>query len=213
MINYTKRYVNIVSLIITIIINCCINNCSQILKKFDHNPNSIFNLLKTNIVKVEMQDDNIKEETKEENKSPLINTNKTEEEKSIIQKNWYLNIPIISLEAEISEGTTEKVMDKYIGHFEETMTKNGNIGLAAHNRGYPVNYFSNLKKLKEGDEIFYKYYEFEQTYIVEKNTIIKDTDWSWLQDDKTNKLTLITCVENEPEYRRCVQAIQKQKEE
>ena len=104
-------------------------------------------------------------------------------------------------------------MNKYIGHFEETSTKNGNIGLAAHNRGYTVNYFSNLKKLKEGDEIFYKYYEFEQTYIVEKNIIIKDTDWSYLKDDKINKLTLITCVENEPEYRRCVQAIQKQKEE
>lgn len=221
MINYTKRYVNIVSLIITIIINYCINNCSQILKNLNYNPNSIFNLLKTNIVKVEIQDDNIKERTEDENIeqnekeniSPLIKTNKTEEEKSIIQKNWSLNIPTISLEAEIFEGTTEKVMNKYIGHFEETSTKNGNIGLAAHNRGYTVNYFSNLKKLKEGDEIFYKYYEFEQTYIVEKNIIIKDTDWSYLKDDKINKLTLITCVENEPEYRRCVQAIQKQKEE
>ena len=39
-------------------------------------------------------------------------------------------------------------------------------------------------------------------------TIIKDTDWSYLQETKENKLTLITCVENEPKYRRCIQAIE-----
>lgn len=105
-------------------------------------------------------------------------------------------------------------MDKYVGHFEETSKTTGNIGLAAHNRGYKVNYFANIKKLKEGDEIIYKYYDFERKYIVAKNIIIKDTDWSELQDTKDlenteDKITLITCVENEPEYRRCIQGIYK----
>ena len=99
-------------------------------------------------------------------------------------------------------------MNKYIGHFEETPKVEGNIGLAAHNRGYENNYFSDLKKLKVGDEIIYKYNQMQIKYIVNKNVIIKDTDWRYLENTEENTITLITCVENEPEFRRCVQAIQ-----
>ena len=67
-------------------------------------------------------------------------------------KSWYIEIPVISLNAEIAEGTTKEVMDDYIGHFEETEELEGNIGLAAHNRGYKNNYFAKIKTLKEGDE-------------------------------------------------------------
>ena len=101
-------------------------------------------------------------------------------------------------------------MNKYIGHFEETATKDGNIGLAAHNRGYEVNYFSQIKYLQEGDEIIYKYYDFEKIYTVVENKIIKDTDWKDLEETEENRITLITCVENEPEYRRCIQGIEKE---
>ena len=101
-------------------------------------------------------------------------------------------------------------MDKFVGHFEETTKTSGNVGLAAHNRGYPVNYFADIKKLKEGDEIIYKYFEFEKTYLVTENKIIEDIDWEPLENTKENKITLITCVENEPEYRRCIQAIEKE---
>ena len=100
-------------------------------------------------------------------------------------------------------------MDEFVGHFEETAKINGNIGLAAHNRGYKVNYFSNLKKVKEDDEIIYQYQDYKKTYVVTKNVVIKDIDWSYLQNTKENKITLITCIENEPNYRRCVQGIEK----
>ena len=90
----------------------------------------------------------------------------------------------------------------------ETVKRNGNIGLAAHNRGYKVNYFQNLKKLKEGDEIIYKYKEFEKRYVVKTLKIISDEDWSLLENTEDNRITLITCVENEPQYRRAVQAIE-----
>lgn len=119
---------------------------------------------------------------------------------------WKLEIPTISLCAKISEGTTAKVMDKYIGHFIETSKDNGNVGLAAHNRGYKVNYFSNLKKLEKGDLVIYTYKGKVQKYIVTSKEIIKDTDWSKLENSIVNKLTMITCVENKPEYRLCVQA-------
>lgn len=101
-------------------------------------------------------------------------------------------------------------MDKYVGHFEESSKWFGNIGLIAHNRGYEKNYFANIKNLKEGDKILYYYEKNTMEYIVEKNIIIKDTDWSHLENTEDNKITLITCVENEPSYRRCIQGIQKE---
>ena len=51
------------------------------------------------------------------------------------------------------------------------------------------------------------------TYIIDTIEIIRSTDWSYLEKyDDENRITLITCVENEPQYRRCVQAVEKGKE-
>lgn len=119
---------------------------------------------------------------------------------------WFLEIPKINLKAEISEGTTPEILNKYIGHFIETPKENGNIVLAAHNRGYRVNYFERLKELEIGDEIIYSYNGKSLKYIVDLKTIIKDTQIEVLENTKDNILTLITCVENEPEYRRCIKA-------
>ena len=44
--------------------------------------------------------------------------------------------------------------------------------------------------------------------MIQTITVIKDTDWSYLTETANNRITLITCVENEPEYRRCVQTIE-----
>ena len=89
--------------------------------------------------------------------------NTTETQLSKIEKDnqiWKIEIPKINLDAEISEGTDRETLNEYVGHFEETQVEEGNIGLAAHNRGYAVNYFQNLKNLREGDTnitIFKKY--------------------------------------------------------
>ncbi len=125
---------------------------------------------------------------------------------------WQIEIPTIALVANIEEGTDKEILNQYVGHFTTTQKEIGNIGLAAHNRGYEVNYFQDLKLLKKGDEIKYKYNEFEKVYEVEKCRIIKDTEWEYLENTEDNRLTLITCVENQPEYRRCVQAVEKKEE-
>ena len=134
--------------------------------------------------------------------------NKIEEDNILNQ--WKLEIPKINLSANIQEGTSMQVMNKNIGHFIETSKENGNIGLAAHNRGYKVNYFKNLKKLKKGDLVIYTYKGKSKSYIVNSSEIIKDTDWSKLNKSSVDKLTMITCVENRPDYRLCVQAISKE---
>jgi sortase (surface protein transpeptidase) len=77
--------------------------------------------------------------------------------KQDIEYDWYIEIPKIELIAEISEGTDQDILNKYVGHFEETSKLSGNVGLAAHNRGYKVNYFSRIKELEFNDEIFYYY--------------------------------------------------------
>lgn len=125
-----------------------------------------------------------------------------------IREDWYLEIPNINLKASIEEGTTNEILEEFIGHFEESKKWIGNVCLAAHNRGYENSYFSEIKTLKEGDKILYNYQDSSREYVVEKNYIIKNTDLSCLEDTEDNILTLITCVENEPNYRRCVKAIE-----
>lgn len=126
----------------------------------------------------------------------------------VANNEWKIEIPKIELIADISNGTDEKTLNKYVGHFDETVLINGNVGLAAHNRGYKVNYFKNLKKLEIGDMIYYTYLGDKKEYTVDKIKIIKDTNWEPLENTKENRITLITCVENEPEYRLCVQGIE-----
>ena len=138
----------------------------------------------------------------------ICNIKQNMEKLEFTNENWTLEIPKIDLKANINFGTTEEVMNEFIGHFDTTEVWTGNIGLAAHNRGYPVNYFGRLKELQIGDEIKYTTIYGKKTYKVAVSTIIEDTDWSYLQETKENKLTLITCVENQPKYRRCIQAIE-----
>lgn len=123
-------------------------------------------------------------------------------------KKWKLEIPKINLYANISEGTDNNVLQNYIGHFRQTSKWNGNIGLAAHNRGYKNNYFKELKQLEYGDKINYFYNYKEKHFKVEKKKIILNTDWSSLSRKDDNKLTLITCIENKPQYRLCVEAVE-----
>ena len=207
---YTTKYVSIVSLILTIIVFLIINSIYFCAK----NP-SIFQLGFQDTVKVEFNDNSTLNSTNDVNNTNSLNDKNTndlnnntlnEKKDNTIQSSWYLKIPRIFLEAEISEGTSTDVMNKYIGHFEDTSKTTGNVCLAAHNRGYPVNYFQNLKLLKRGDKIQYKYQNFEKQYVVVDNFIIRDTDWSCMEKTEDNMITLITCVENEPEYRRCVRA-------
>ena len=125
---------------------------------------------------------------------------------------WQIQIPKISLNAIIAEGTSKEILNQYVGHFEQTSKEQGNVGLAAHNRGYKVNYFKDLKLLKQGDEIIYTHNQFVKTYEVQRNRIIRDIEWEFLEQTEENRLTLITCVENQPEFRRCIQAIEKEEE-
>lgn len=125
-----------------------------------------------------------------------------------VNNEWRLVIPKINLDAVVELGTSEEILNRSIGNFEETSNFDGNVGLAAHNRGYSVNYFENIKELEVGDEIDYWYHGSLRKYKVVEKNIIKENNWSYLEKTEDNRITLITCVENEPEYRRCIQGIE-----
>ena len=143
------------------------------------------------------------------NEKLIENRDNINENQEVMNNVWKIQIPSIGLIADISNGTDKETLNKYVGHFIETPIEEGNVALAGHNRGYDVNYFSRLKELREGDEIIYIHNEINRIYKVTKNKIIKDTDIEVLENTEENILTLITCVENEPNYRRCVQAEEK----
>lgn len=196
MFKFSSIYINILSFFISIVIFIFIQ---IFFSNYD-------TFLYKSSLKAGFEVENVIQETKEQ----VNNTNETVKEKITEDVNtWCLEIPKINLKANISEGTTKEVMEDYIGHFEETTKENGNVGLAAHNRGYKNNYFQKIKELKEGDSIFYTYKGETKEYLVTKHVIIKDTDWTYLEDTEKNTITLITCVENEPEYRRCIQGEEK----
>lgn len=119
--------------------------------------------------------------------------------------NWRIKIPKINLDAPILEGTEKEILRKAVGHFITTPLVNGNVCLAAHNRGYKYNYFQEIKKLEIGDIITYESKYGIKKYEVISNKIIRETDLSAIENTKENRITLITCEENKREYRRCIQ--------
>ena len=140
----------------------------------------------------------------------LESSMQTSETTSYSSYPWRIEIPKIQLNAPIYEGTDAETLRKGVGHFEDTSIWEGNICLAAHNRGYKYNYFQDIVLLEVGDEIIYQTPKGKKTYVVQENKKIKETNVSYIQRTKENKLTLITCEKNEKEYRRCVQAVQKE---
>ena len=65
-----------------------------------------------------------------------------------------------------------------------------------------------IKILNDEINLLYKQGYETKKYVVNNITIIQDTDWSYLQDTEKNTITLITCVENKPTQRRCIQGIE-----
>ena len=119
-----------------------------------------------------------------------------------------LKIEKINLNGTVKEGSTNEILKDYIGHIEETAKYDGNVGLAAHNRGNKYSYFARINELEPGDEIIYTTKYGERKYIVDTKKEILETDWSKLEGTSDNRLTLITCIKNKVNQRLCVQAVQ-----
>ncbi len=125
-----------------------------------------------------------------------------EQEQGVIA---YLTIPSISLtNAPVKEGTDMETLNNYLGHFTDSAYLEGNVAIAGHNRGYEKNYFENLDKVKQGDEITYQTKYQTKKYKVSEIKTIKDKDVYVIENTPENKITLITCVKNKGSLRLCI---------
>lgn len=209
---YTRKYIDVITLAIVALIFILMNiyhlkNQSNIQKIMEHEnilqvaeeaPKEENNQINT------FSNNNLKDEYFVEENTDAIAVEAVP--KDSFPEDWYIEIPRIDLIAKIHQGTDEETLNKYVGHFEESPVLKGNICLAAHNRGYDVNYFEKLKTLQVNDIIIYQYGDKQKIYVVTNMIVIKEDDWSYIKNESKNQLTLITCIENEPTYRLCVQA-------
>lgn len=199
MFNYSKRNIVALSIIICIIVYICININLFYIQKNLSSKNIETQTLVLTISKLNPIEENINDVTNQiQNKEENVNI--------YLSNNWRILIPKINLNAPILEKTTYENMRRGVTHFETSPKWDGNVCLAAHNRGYKYNYFAQIHTLEKGDIIIYKNENNERKYEVVLNTKIEETDWSHLQNTKENIITLITCVKDMPEYRTCIQA-------
>lgn len=117
----------------------------------------------------------------------------------------YITIEELEIEkAPIADGTDNKTIGKYVGHFENSSYLEGNVCLCSHNRGNKAAFFENLKDIKKGMKIEYTTKYETKTYIVNEIKEIEETNLSVLEPTKDNRITLITCIANQREKRLCV---------
>jgi len=116
-----------------------------------------------------------------------------------------LSIPKLNVTVIVYEEENLDNLAKGAGHFKSTSCWEGNVGFAAHNRGQ-VGYFGQIHTLLNGDKIVYTTKLGTRTYEVYFVGQINETDYSKLGRTDENIVTLITCVNDRPELRWCVQA-------
>ena len=118
-----------------------------------------------------------------------------------------LKIPTLGINMKVWEGETNSSMSKGLGHYSSTSAWNGNIAVCGHNRGAKYT-IGEIKNLEIGDKITYTTIYGTRTYSVSLVEIISASDWSYLQSTADNRITITTCLANQPSKRACVQAVQ-----
>jgi sortase A len=102
-----------------------------------------------------------------------------------------LRIPGIGLEVAVLPGTDEFVLNRAVGHIDDTALPGteGNAGIAGHRDGF----FRGLKDVAPGDLIELETLDGRQAYHVERTWIVDPEDVSVLDPTPGRALTLVTC--------------------
>jgi sortase A len=102
-----------------------------------------------------------------------------------------LRIPKIRLEVPVLPGTDDTILDRAVGHIEDTARPgtDGNLGIAGHRDGF----FRGLKDIVRGDAIELETLNGKEAYRVERTWVVDPEDVSVLDPTSTPVLTLVTC--------------------
>ena len=119
-----------------------------------------------------------------------------------------IKIPTLGIDMKVWEGETSESMAKGIAHYSSTTAWDGNACFCAHNRGSKYS-IGAIKDLKLGDTITYTTIYGTRTYAVSYVGTISSTDWSRLQATADNRITITTCLADQPSKRVVVQAVEK----
>ena len=101
----------------------------------------------------------------------------------------------------IYEGESMASMDKGGGRFSFSGFNSGNTAIIGHNRG-SAGYFIFVKDLREGDILILEMGGVIKNYAVSYLYNISYTDFSPMLQYGDNRLTLVTCLENQRNMRR-----------
>lgn len=102
-----------------------------------------------------------------------------------------LRIRRLGLEVPILEGTGDRVLDRAVGHIEDTSAPgaHGNCGIAGHRDGF----FRPLKDVRTGDELEIETRAGVTTYRIDRTLIVSPENVSVLDPTLTDAVTLVTC--------------------
>jgi len=75
------------------------------------------------------------------------------------------------------------------------------LALIGHNRG-SNGYFDFVRRLQEGDVIVFEGNGYKRRFVISFEHIVHESEMSVTEQFGDNRLTLITCVEYQPRYRR-----------
>jgi sortase A len=102
-----------------------------------------------------------------------------------------MGIPRLGVSALLTEGTTNKILRRAVGHIAGTSLpgQGGNVGIAGHRDGF----FRPLRNIQTGDTITITTPGTRYVYRVVSIRIVKPDDVAVLASDSTETLTLVTC--------------------
>ena len=102
-----------------------------------------------------------------------------------------LRIPKIRLEVAVLPGTGDFVLNRAVGHIEDTALpgSDGNAGIAGHRDGF----FRGLKDIATGDTLELETLRGTQSYRIERIWIVDPEDVSVLDPTPVRSVTLVTC--------------------
>jgi len=117
-----------------------------------------------------------------------------------------LTVEKLNRRINIFAGSSLDSMNHGGGHFSFTGLNNGNTGVVGHNRGRS-GFFIFVKDLREGDILTLEAGGVTRSYTVTMVYTVDESDFSPLLQYGDDRLTLVTCVENQRNLRRVAVAI------